>query len=121
VTTSGFTITDPTQFSLSTFSARRFNGVVTIRIFVTVLKTISAGASAPYNLPDITVGTLPSGWRPPDTQMALFSTGYADGEADVRADGSIVVRTTNTYALRNATDGTGGNADNVQITCTFVQ
>ncbi|WP_327424333.1 hypothetical protein OG763_38190 [Streptomyces sp. NBC_01230] len=118
---SGFTITDSSQFSLSAFSARRFNGVVTIRIFVSMLKTISAGATAPYNLPDIEVGTLPSGWRPAETQMALFSTGYADGEADVRADGSVVVRTTNTYALRNATDGTNGVADNVQITCTFVQ
>jgi hypothetical protein len=121
VITSGFTISDSTQFQLNTFGARRFNGVVTVRVYATVLKTISAGATAPYNLPDITIGTLPSGWRPADTQTAIFSTGYADGEADVRADGTVVVRTTNTYPLRSAADGTNGVADNVQITCTFVQ
>lgn len=118
---SGFTIADPTQFSLSTFSARRFNGVVTIRVFATVLKTISAGSTAPYNLPDVTIGTLPVGWRPPETQTAIFSTGYADGEADVRADGTVIVRTTNTFDLRQATTTPVQAADNVQLTCTFVQ
>ncbi|QJD50670.1 hypothetical protein SEA_ISSMI_24 [Streptomyces phage Issmi] len=120
-TSSGFTIADSTQFSLSSFSARRFNGVVSFQVFLSVLKTISAGSTAPYNLPDVTVGTLPAGWRPSMTQTAIFSTGYADGEADVRSDGTIVLRTTNTYSLRNATDGSGGVADNIILSCTFVQ
>jgi hypothetical protein len=120
-TTTGFTLADSTQFSLNTFYARRFNGVVTIQVYLTTLKTISAGSTAPYNLPDITVGTLPAGWRPPITNTAIFSTGYADGEADVKADGTIVIRTTNTYSIRNATDGSGGSADNIMLTCTFVQ
>jgi hypothetical protein len=120
-TSSGFTIADATQFSLTSFNARRFNGVVTFQVFVTTLKTINAGTTAPYNLPDVTIGTLPSGWRPANTQTAIFSTGYADGEADVRADGTIVVRTTNTYSIRNATDGANSTADNLILSCTFVQ
>ncbi|MEX1655508.1 hypothetical protein ABZ960_20365 [Streptomyces pseudovenezuelae] len=118
---SGFTIADTTQFSLGSFSARRFNGVVSFLVVVGTLKTISAGSTAPYNLPDVVIGTLPSGWRPPVTQTAIFSTGYADGEADVRADGTVIIRTTNTYSIRNATDGSGGVADNITVSSTFVQ
>ncbi|USH45860.1 hypothetical protein SEA_VIEENROSE_25 [Streptomyces phage VieEnRose] len=92
-------LTPATNFSVNSFFATKMGGVCTISTSIKTTNGISTSASAPFNIADTTVATLPSGWRPRATVTAIFSTGYADGEADIRTDGSIILRTTNTYPI----------------------
>ena len=96
VVTSGFTPTS--GFTVNNFEARKINGVCSFGLDLAVTTTISAG-SQPWNLPDTTIGTLPAGFTPPRTYTATYGTGFADGEADVTASGTITLRSTNSWDI----------------------
>ncbi|MFF3249743.1 hypothetical protein ACFYWP_01765 [Actinacidiphila glaucinigra] len=97
VITSGFVPTS--GFSVNSFEARKFNGVCSMAIDLAVLTAIIRGAGPPWNIADTLAGTLPAGFRPTRTIAALYSTGFADGEADITAAGNISLRTTNSYDI----------------------
>ncbi|QMP84569.1 baseplate protein [Streptomyces phage Endor2] len=95
--TSGVTAT--ANFTVNNCFLTKLNGVATVKADFRIDVAMSAGSSAPYNLADTVIGTLPDGFRPRDTMTALYSTGYADGECDITSNGNITIRTTNTFSL----------------------
>lgn len=86
-------------FSVNNCFLTKINGIATVKADLKVLTAMSAGSTAPYNLADTVICTLPDGYRPRNTMTALYSTGYADGECDITPDGDVTIRTTNTYSL----------------------
>jgi hypothetical protein len=95
--TSGVTATS--GFSVNNCFLTKINGIATVKADLAINTAMSAGSSAPYNLADTVIGNIPDGFRPRQTMTALYSTGYADGECDITADGNVTIRTTNTYSL----------------------
>ncbi|AFV51345.1 hypothetical protein FDG66_gp25 [Streptomyces phage phiCAM] len=95
--TSGVTAT--ANFTVNNCFLTKFNGVATVKADLRIDVAMSAGSSAPYNLADTVICTLPDGFRPRDTMTALYSTGYADGECDITWNGNVTIRTTNTFGL----------------------
>jgi hypothetical protein len=81
------------------FQARKISGVCSFGFDLAITTKFDAGTTAPYNLSDTVIATLPAGYRPARTVTALYSTGYADGECDVESSGEVTIRTTNTYSL----------------------
>ncbi|WLW38573.1 virion structural protein [Streptomyces phage Verabelle] len=108
--TSGVTATS--GFSVNNCFLTSINGVATIKVDFAVKTAMSAGSTAPYNLADTVIGTLPDGWGPRATMTALYSTGYADGECDITSNGDITIRTTNTYPI--------SVGETVRVSCTYV-
>ncbi|WJN62803.1 baseplate protein [Streptomyces phage phiScoe2] len=108
--TSGVTATS--GFSVNNCFLTEFNGIITVKADFAVTTAMSAGSSAPYNLPDTVIGALPDGWAPRTTMTAIYSTGFADGECDITSNGNITIRTTNTYSL--------SVGDTVRVSCTYV-
>uniref|UniRef100_A0AAU7GZL5 Minor tail protein n=1 Tax=Streptomyces phage Kamino TaxID=3158857 RepID=A0AAU7GZL5_9CAUD len=108
--TSGVTATS--GFSVNNCFLTTLNGVATVKADFAVKTAMSAGSSAPYNLADTVIGSLPDGWAPRTTMTALYSTGYADGECDITSNGDITIRTTNTYSL--------SVGETVRVSCTYV-
>lgn len=91
-TTSGLTAS--TGYTVSSFSGRKVNGLTTVNIFITrsgadVTATSGNIASDPQ------IGTLPSGWRPPELVNAQWGNGAADGEVTIDAAGVILIRSAN--------------------------
>lgn len=97
VVTSG--LTPGAGVTVNNFMARKIAGVCSFGFDLTVTTKFNAGTTAPYNLADTVIATLPSGYRPARTLTAIYSTGFADGECDVEANGEITIRTTNTYSI----------------------
>ncbi|WJN62647.1 baseplate protein [Streptomyces phage phiScoe10] len=95
--TSGVTAT--ANFTVNNCFLTKLNGVATVKADLRIDVAMSAGSSAPYNLADTIICTLPEGFRPRDTMTALYSTGYADGECDITWSGNVTIRTTNTFSL----------------------
>lgn len=85
--------------TVNNFQARKISGVCSFGFDLAITTKFDAGTTAPYNLADTVIATLPAGYRPARTVTALYSTGYADGECDVEASGAVTIRTTNTYSL----------------------
>ncbi|WJN63120.1 baseplate protein [Streptomyces phage phiScoe44] len=108
--TSGVTATS--GFSVNNCFLTKLNGVATVKVDFAINTAMSAGSSAPYNLADTVIGNIPDGWRPRATLTALYSTGYADGECDITANGDITIRTTNTYSL--------SVGETIRVSVTFV-
>ncbi|MEU8835204.1 hypothetical protein [Streptomyces sp900116325] len=97
VVTSG--LTAGAGVTVNNFQGRKINGVCSFGFDLAITTKFNAGATAPYNLGDVVIATLPAGYRPARTVTALYSTGYADGECDVTTNGEVTIRTTNTYSL----------------------
>jgi hypothetical protein len=97
VVTSG--LTPGAGVTVNNFQGRKINGVCSFGFDLAVTTKFNAGATAPYNLADTVIATLPDGYRPARTVTALYSTGYADGECDVTTNGEVTIRTTNTYSI----------------------
>lgn len=93
-TNSGLTLESP--FTLNDFWARKVGGSVTVMVYVNLAPAnqITTTSSTTTNILDTEMATLPSGWRPPDTVSAIWSTGVTAGEATIAADGQINLRTT---------------------------
>jgi hypothetical protein len=108
--TSGVTAT--TGFSVNNCFLTSVNGVATVKADIKVVTGLSAGSSAPYNLPDTIIGNIPDGFRPRATMTAVYSTGFADGECDITSDGDVTIRTTNTYSL--------SAGDTIRVSATYV-
>lgn len=92
-TTSGFTAA--TNFTTTSFSGRRVNGITTI----TVLQQYTGGGigetvAGNGNITDTSYGTLPAGWRPPELIEAMWDSGFNDGGATISTSGVITLRTT---------------------------
>ncbi|WP_420312542.1 hypothetical protein ACOB87_37905 [Streptomyces sp. YS-B37] len=97
VTTTG--LTPGSGVTVNNFMGRKINGVCSFAFDLAVTTKFNAGSTAPYNLADVVIATLPSGYWPARTVTAIYSTGFADGECDVTADGNVTIRTTNTYSI----------------------
>lgn len=85
-----------TNFDLVSFSGRKVNGITTVTVNIqyisgTAISETSAGSG---NIGDTTAGTLPIGWRPPETIDTIWDSGFNDGGATINASGTIVLRTT---------------------------
>jgi hypothetical protein len=85
--------------TVNNFQARKISGVCSFGFDLAITTKFDAGTTAPYNLADTVIATLPAGYRPARTVTAIYSTGYADGECDVESNGAVTIRTTNTYSL----------------------
>ncbi|MFH8414349.1 hypothetical protein [Streptomyces collinus] len=110
VVTSGFTPTS--GFTLNGFTGRKHNGVCTVQVYVQVVTALtpSAGTS---NFADVTVGTLPSGYRPPVVVNGAWGDGSVSGECVINPDGTVDLRSTDT-------DQSSPAGRNIRITGTYV-
>lgn len=98
-------------WALTTFQARRSARVVSATAY---LRRTGAPLAADPNLNDVTIATLPAGWRPVAAIEAPASDGYGSGVARVDPDGDVVLRTWS--------PGTSIGTDaNVRFTATFIQ
>ncbi|WP_432194714.1 hypothetical protein [Streptomyces sp. bgisy027] len=110
-------LTTASGWSLSSFAARRRNGVV--QVLGNWART-GANLLASPNLPDTLVATLPTGWRPVLLVEATAANGYGSGACAIGGDGLVTLRTwagggpdRNDNALEKGT--------NLRISATFVQ
>lgn len=110
-TTSG--LVAATNFSTSSFSARKTCGVCTILVVMTRSGTTVTADSA-GNISDTLCATLPSGWRPSQVILGnVDKSGTADGSATIDTDGTITLKTLSPTA-------TIASGNNVTITATYV-
>lgn len=83
-----------TGFTVSSFNAYTVSGVTTVVVFLTVGTTVTSTSG--NVTPDVLCATLPSDWRPPVDQNAIYSNGAIYGEALISSsDGTINLRTAN--------------------------
>lgn len=91
-TTSGATAS--TNWTLSSFSGRKVNGITTIVIQCTrTTSAVSETATNTGNITDTSFATLPSGWRPPELIDTTYDSGFVDGGATISTAGVITLRT----------------------------
>ncbi|WP_328932617.1 MULTISPECIES: hypothetical protein [unclassified Streptomyces] len=110
-TTSG--LVAATNFTTSSFSARKTCGVCTVVVVMTRSGTTVTADSA-GNITDTLAATLPSGWRPSQTVLGLIDKGgAADGSATILNDGTITLKTLSPTA-------TIASGANVTVTATYV-
>lgn len=109
--TTGFT--PAAGFSLSSFRAFKINRVCTVQLYVSVTTAINLDGSG--NLPDKTIGSLPSGWYPnPTKDPAMF---YGDNglyvvTGVINLDGTMTAR---------AASGSIAAGSNLRIMSTFIR
>ncbi|HEY1178980.1 MAG TPA: hypothetical protein VGF17_22735 [Phytomonospora sp.] len=115
-TTSGG-LTTAGGWSLSSFNARRRNGVV--QILGTWSRT-GAHLLANPNLADTLVATLPTGWRPVLLVEATAANGYGVGACAIGADGLMTMRSW-AGGGPTRTDNALEKDTNLRISATFVQ
>lgn len=106
-----------TGWTLSSFEARRRNGVVQVLGYWT-----RSGATllANPNIADTLIATLPTGWRPVVLVEATASNGYGSGAVAIGGDGKMTLR-----AWAGGGPDRSDNAlekdTNVRVSATFVQ
>ncbi|MEU3102922.1 hypothetical protein [Streptomyces griseoflavus] len=89
VRTSGYAAAS--GWTVGEFHARRRNGAVSFSAYVT---RSGANITTGSNINDVSLGTLPAGWRPLGTGIeALASSGYGDGAVYVNTSGVLLLRT----------------------------
>lgn len=109
-TTSG--LTPATDFTVNSFSGRKVSGVTTVHIYLQYTGTgLTVSPNPGGNLGDVTIATLPSGWRPPETINALEADGSTMGEVTISTGGIVSLRVT------VSTISTGRN---MRITATWI-
>ncbi|MER5769547.1 hypothetical protein [Streptomyces sp. NPDC001985] len=93
-------------FSTLSFQGRRYRGVVYINALLTKNSgTIEAVAGSGNLSPEPTIGTLPDGWRPPESLGVSWDNGTVEGVLLVNTNGTLVLRTiTYNQAVANATN-----------------
>lgn len=88
-------LTAATNFTVSSFSGRKVNGITTVTILCTrTTSAITEGATNTGNIADTAMCTLPAGWRPPEMIEAMWDSGFNDGGATIGTDGVVTLRTT---------------------------
>lgn len=89
-------VVDSANFTTTAFQGRKSGKVVTIMTITTRnTSAIPESAAGSGNLsPDVAMLTLPVGWRPPASVLAIFGNGANDGECLIGTDGLITLRTT---------------------------
>ena len=90
-TTSG--LTAGTDFTVNSFSGRKLHGITTVEVFCQYTGTGVTLVSG--NLPDVTMCTLPAGWRPPETINTTWGDGTESGECTIGTTGIISLRSSN--------------------------
>jgi len=85
-------LTAATGFTVSSFQGWKAGGWTFVDIFVGVTTAISASSG---NIPDTLCATLPGDWRPATTINCQWGNGFADGEATISPDGTVLLRSAN--------------------------
>ena len=78
-------------FTVLGFSGRKVSGVTTVHCYLSYDGS-GLNPDATGNLADITMCTLPSGWRPPETINTTFGDGVQDGECTISTSGVVSLR-----------------------------
>ncbi|OIK25864.1 hypothetical protein [Streptomyces malaysiense] len=114
-TTTGATAT--TDWTLTSYSARRTHGMCSFTLALTRsgadLTATAAGTTNPGNVSDQLIATLPEGWRPTGETIAAASDGYADGSVRILADGSV-------YLITWSTSGVIQTGHNLRLSACYV-
>ncbi|GHA65782.1 hypothetical protein ACIQRS_07540 [Streptomyces termitum] len=101
-----------TGWSVVSYEARRSRGLCTMSVVVT-----RTGANIPSdpdgNINDVTLCTLPAGWRPPFNLEAAVADGYGDGSAMIASSGLITLRTWSPNGLLKV-------ERNVRVSATYI-
>lgn len=83
-----------TNFTVSSFSGKKVNGVTTVNCAVSYSASALTATSAGNVTPDVLACTLPVGWRPPETVTTSFDrSGTADGSITILTNGTCTVKT----------------------------
>jgi hypothetical protein len=96
------------NWSMTSFNARRTRGVCSFNVQVTRtganLTASAAGTTNPGQLTDELLCTLPSGWRPATEMFAVAGDGNGSGAARIATDGGVYLLnwTTSGVILTNA-------------------
>jgi hypothetical protein len=91
-TTTGLTAS--TGYTVSAVSGRKVSGLTTVNIFIT-RSGADVTATSGNIAGDPQIGTLPSGWRPPELVNIQWGNGAADGEGTIDTTGAILIRSAN--------------------------
>ena len=103
-----------TGFSVNSFSGRQVGKFVTVVVNLERTgSTIAQFTTHTGNIPDTSLCTLPSGWRPPETINAIFGNGFVDGECVISTSGVISLRSV------SGADGVR-NGGNVQVSARWI-
>jgi hypothetical protein len=80
-------------FSVSSFSARKIFGVVTVQVIMSRTGAdITELATNTGNITDTPLATLPAGWCPVESINTVYGTGTVDGECTITSAGLITLR-----------------------------
>jgi len=71
-------LTAASGFTVTNFSGYKIGHMA--YIFATITNTNSISMTSGNITPDVTIGTLPSGWGPLDSVNGIFGNGAMDGE-----------------------------------------
>ena len=82
-----------TDFTVNDFYASKSGRAVSVHCYLLYSGTGINLVSG--NLPDTTLCTLPSGWRPQTTINAVWGDGTEDGECTIGTAGAITLRSSN--------------------------
>lgn len=83
------------NFTVNSFSGRKVNGITTVHMYLQYTGTsLDISPNPGGNLGDITIATLPTGWRPPETINALEADGTTMGEVTISSGGTVSLRVT---------------------------
>jgi hypothetical protein len=81
------------NFTVISFSGRKVSGVTTVHCYLAYGGAgLTVSPDPGGNLGNVTMCTLPSGWRPPETINAIVGDGVQDGEAEITTNGVISLR-----------------------------
>lgn len=99
-TSSGLALED--DFSFLSFRGQKLNGVTSISITLEYVGS-DVTATANGNIGDVTVGSLPEGWWPPEQVTSYFGkSDDSDGSFTVQTTGVILLKTMNNNAVLTA-------------------
>ncbi|MGW0312004.1 hypothetical protein [Streptomyces flavidovirens] len=113
VTTTASGATASPGFDVVSLSGRKISGFVAMVNAAYTRTGATLLADADGNITDVSIGTLPSGWRPPETVYTSIGDGFGNGDVSVDSTGLIVLR---------SWSGGGGivATRNLRFTLTFV-
>ncbi|SBT89368.1 hypothetical protein GA0115233_100915 [Streptomyces sp. DI166] len=86
-------LTPGTDFTVNTFSGRKVSGITTVHCYLLYTGAgLNVSPDPGGNLGDVTMCTLPAGWRPPETINAIIGDGVQDGECTISSAGVVSLR-----------------------------
>lgn len=92
LTTSSSGASAGTGFTLVSFSGRKRGGCMSVVLTVSRTSTNVTPDDSVGNMGDITLGTLPSSWRPVAQEYGSAGDGFANGELTVDTTGVVTLR-----------------------------